>query len=107
MATPESTAIERLVSVVANILNREITVANDIDLLLRIVNRFAAHWQAHFNLLVADPTNPTNNEKAEFFILKMKEFGQDILRAEAKAESYESYESVIEADGDAAASDLS
>lgn len=109
MSTPAASAVGRVEAVVANLRNREISVSNPDDLarIMRIVNAFASHWQAQFNAAVADPEAPTNAEFAGFFLLKMKEHGKAILRAEAETAKRKDLSAAIVETGNIAADDLS
>jgi hypothetical protein len=105
MPIPETTAIAKMATVVANLLDREITTQADSELLQRIAERFRQHWKSEFDALAADPASPTNAELAGFFLLKMKDFGKDILRAQGQ-QTVHPDASTVAAAGEAAAADL-
>ena len=99
-----ATTIERMGTTVEAILGHQV----DTSLLLRVAHHFANHggWRAEFDGLVEDPENPTNGEFAGFFLLKMKVFGQDVLRAEGRRQAGEDAAAAIAAAGEAAAADM-
>ena len=106
--TPETGEIARLEAVVANLRNVEVdrTDPNDLALLLRITDRFIATWEDEFLGLVADQQNPTNTEKASFVLLKLRQYGTGILRAQAEQEQAAiANEPIVEA-GETAAEDM-
>jgi len=106
--TPETGTIARLEAVVANLRNTEInrTDPDDLALLQRIGDRFAATWEEEFMGLVADQQNPTAVEKAGFVLLKLREYGISILRNQAQQEAAETANAPILNAGETAAQDL-
>lgn len=106
--TPETGAVGRLEGIVANIKGAEVdrNDADDLALLLRITNRFAETYADEFAEFVADQANPTNAERAGFVILKIKEYGQGIVRRRAEVNQRAIEEAPITNAGDTAAGDL-
>jgi hypothetical protein len=106
--TPETGAVARLEAIVANIKGAEVdrTVPADLALLLRITERFAETYAAEFAAYVADQQNPTNAELAGFVILKIKEYGQDVIRRKAEENQRVTEEAPITNAGATAAADL-
>lgn len=107
MAVPAANPVSRMETVAANLLGRELKVSDsdDLALLTRVVDRFASHWQTEFDAAAADPEQPTNAEKASFFLAKLGDIGRAILRAEGERAARED-PTVIAAAGDAAAADF-
>lgn len=80
--------------------------ATDNTTLERIANAFAQHWAIEFNGYVADQENPTVQERAGFFLLKMRGFARDIIVSQAKEAAQEEAAAGINAAGEVAAEDI-
>jgi hypothetical protein len=106
--TPESNVVQRLAAIVANVTNGEVDTAaqDDQDKLDRIAQRFSSNFQDEFDAFVADQQNPTNAEYASFVILKVREYGRDVLRREAESEALATQNAPITTAGETAAQDL-
>lgn len=108
-ATPADTNVQKLETVVAQLKDAvvDVTVQEDLDLLLRIADSFRAEYPDDFAAYVLDPANPTNQERAGFVLVKIKAYGQDILRRQAAiAKEAELLTTPIADAADAAALDL-
>ena len=55
---------------------------------------------------MADPQNPTNEEKAQIFNLTLLTWGKQVVRSVAEGAETDTVEGQIEAAGDTAVSDL-
>ena len=89
MATPQSTTIQRVEEVSANVLDKEVdfSIQEDQDKFQRIVDRFVAQMDATWTDFL-DGRTETNTLKAEFLLIQIKQFVQNIISQEARREVY-------------------
>lgn len=106
--TPESGAVGRLEGVVANIKNAEVdrTVTADLNLLLRVADRFAETYADDFAAFVADQQNPTAAERAGFVLLKIKQYAQGVVKKRAEVNQRVIEDAPITTAGSTASADL-
>ena len=76
------------------------------DQLQRIADAYLNYAPDIAAEVIADPENPTNEEKAEVFVLAMRRWGQSVLRATAEKAARAAHDGEVEAAGDTAAGDL-
>lgn len=74
--------------------------------LVRIATAFSEHWVNEFNGLVADPENPTNNEKAAFYLMKMRQYTRSIVVNAAEEQARPAANITVQTAGEAAAADV-
>ena len=94
----QSTTIQRVEEVSANVLDKEVdfSVQEDQDKFQRIVDRFVAQLGSSW-IDFLNGRAETNSLKAEFLLIQIKGFVQNIISGEAKREVYVAAEAEAQA----------